>query len=152
MFRCRWTYDVERWFDGEHADPEAVKRHLETCERCAELLADMQTLRSETPGLATRHEIREPQLDAFIASIRERVEAPRRSYRGLWAFASIAAAALIVAAAVLVIISGGPGKVDATVVESVSSEIQGATVESYSSKNGVTTVWLKVPAAKDDIL
>jgi len=38
------------------------------------------------------------------------------------------------------------------VVESCSTEIQGATVTSYATENGVTTVWVKVPIAQDDIL
>lgn len=152
MFECRWTYAVERWFDGEHPEPETVERHVQSCAACAEQWAALRALRSGAHAAASRQEIRDPQLQAFLSGIREGIEAPRRSYRGLWALASVAAAALIVAAAVVVIFSGGPGKVDATVVESVSSDIKGATVESYSSKNGVTTVWLKAPAAKDDIL
>jgi anti-sigma factor RsiW len=152
MFECRWTYDVERWFDGEHPEPEAVHGHVETCPSCAGRVARLQRMRAGAQGVAKRHEIGEPQFAAFVKGIRDRVEAPRRGLRGLWALASVTAAALIVAAAAFVVFTSGPEKVNATVVESCTSEIQGATVESYSSANGVTTVWLKVPAAQDDIL
>ena len=152
MFECRWIYDVERWFDGEHPEPEAVRGHVETCAACAGRLGRLQGMRAGVQGVVKRHEIGEPQLDAFLDGIRNRIEEPRRSHRGIWALASVTAAALIVAVATLMVFTSAPGKVDATVVESVSSEIQGATVESYSSDNGVTTIWLKVPAARDDIL
>lgn len=152
MFECRWTYDVERWFDGEHPEPDRVRGHVETCTACAERLTRMQEMRTGLQSVAKHQEIAEPQLNAFIEGIRERVESPGRSYRGIWALASLTAAALIAAIAAFTVLTNGPGTVDATVVESCYSEIQGATVESYSSKDGVTTVWLKVPAAQDDIL
>ena len=153
MFKCRWIYSVERWFDGQHPEPERVRQHVETCSACARRLVELQELRAGVQGAVKREEIAEPQFPSFMQGIRDGIEVPRgRYHRGVWALASLTAAALIVAVAVFMVFTNGPSTVDATVVESCSSDIKGAVVESYSSRNGVTTVWLKIPAAQDDIL
>jgi len=154
MAKCRYTkgggrdpaVDIERWFDGESADPEPIKRHVAECASCSAHLAQLETVRKGVSALSRHEEIRDAQLPAFMTGIREGVERPVR-WRGVWAFVSIAAAALIVAASVLFIITNGPRTVNA--VESCSTELEGATVSSYASGNGVTTVWVNL--APDDI-
>jgi len=152
MFRCRWTRDIERWFDNEHPEPDRVRKHTETCPACAQRLERLQGMRTGVQAAAKQDEIAEPQFASFMQGIRDAIETPKGRHRGIWALASLTAAALIVAIAAFMVFTNGPSTVEATVVESCSSEIQGAVVESYSSENGVTTVWLKFPADEDDIL
>lgn len=146
MAKCRWIYDLERSFDGE-LPHDHVAGHLAQCPECAARLAGLTALRNSlTVG---REEIREPQFPAFFAGIRDRLEVPYRRRR-IWALVSLAAAALIVAISTFLILSEGPQKVDATVVESYSTDLEGATITTYDSDDGVTTVWITV--AQDDIL
>jgi anti-sigma factor RsiW len=152
MFECRWMLEVERLCDGEHPNPESVRAHMASCASCAKHAETILRMRSAASSTFKRAEIAEPQFDAFLHSVRERVEARPSRWGGLWAVLSLTAAAMIVAVAAIIIFDKGPEKVEATVVESVSSDIRGAKVGTYSTDNGVTTVWLKIPAAKDDIL
>lgn len=149
MARCRWIYRVEQWFDGEAAEPESIERHVETCAVCRAHLDQLRAMRTGVAAVNAREEIRDAQLPAFVAGIQERLTPPSRRHARLWALVSLSAAALIVALATFFVVTNGLGKVDATVVESCSSDIQGATVTSYSSDNGVTTVWITV--SEDDV-
>ena len=67
--------------------------------------------------------------------------APRRHHA--WTTVSIATAALIIVIALLSILYPSPEPVKANTVESVSTELNNATVDWYDSKDGVTTVWVK---------
>jgi len=148
MAKCGFTREVERWFDGEPVEPEPIKRHLTECASCAAYLAQLETLRHGVSASLRHEAIHETQFPAFMSGIREKAGQPIR-WRGIWALASVAAAALIVAASVLFVVSDGPSTVDAVVIESCSTEIEGATVSSYASEDGVATVW--VDLAPDDI-
>ena len=152
MSECRWIRTVEQWFDGACADAQRVSEHLAACPECAAYARRLRVLRDGAAAVAKQEEVRDPQFAAFMAGIREQIQVPRRRHRGAWALVSLTAAALIVAAATFLVLSNGPRTADATVVESCSTEIQGATVTSYATENGVTTVWVKVPIAQDDIL
>lgn len=157
MSKCSWDKDIQRWFDGESANVEAVERHLDTCGVCRARLEELQALRDATqvqtaliPGVA------DAQMNAFLSGIRQRIEeeavvssAPRFYWRRLWAYASLAAAALIVAVSALVVFSPRPEKASATVVESVKTEVDGANVKTYKSKDGSATVWVNLP--QDDV-
>lgn len=90
-------------------------------------------------------EITDAQFTHFMAGIREQLDAPARRpvWGRVWAMASLAAAALIVAVAALSIFYHGPEQVSANEVESGTTEIDGATVDWYDGKEGVTTVWVK---------
>ena len=146
MDKCRFAKDLERWFDGESVDPEPIKGHLAECSICSAHLAQLEAVRQGVSALSHHEEIRDAQFPSFMTGIRESVERPVR-WRAVWAFVSVAAAALIVAASVLFIVTNGPRTVNA--VESCSTELEGATVSSYASGNGVTTVWVNL--APDDI-
>jgi anti-sigma factor RsiW len=140
---------VERWFDGASAESDAVDTHLARCPECAARVAQWRLLRDGAAAVGKRQAIGDGQFAAFIRGIHDRMGAPSRRYGGVWALVSITAAALIVAVAILLVLTNGPATVNATVVESCSSDIQGATVTSYASENGVTTVCVTV--AEDDI-
>ena len=148
MDKCRWINAVERWFDGETSDAEPVMAHVAACPVCAAHLAQLQTLRRGVAALVTHEEIADAQFPAFVTGIRQGLERPPY-YRRFWTFASVTAAALIVAVSALLMFTGGSKTVDATVVESCSTEVAGATVTSYASENGVTTV--RVEMSQDDL-
>jgi len=150
MRNCRWTKDIERWFDGEGPDGDRVQRHVDECAACAAHLAQLRTLREGGATAARREEIQDPQFPAFFDGIREAVEAPRRRRGGLWALASVSAAALVVAVSLFVMLDGGPQPGAATVIESYSTDLEGATITTSDSENGVPTVWITV--TQDDIL
>jgi len=151
MIDCRWTRRVEQWFDGESSEAAGVEQHIAECARCAAHLEMLRELRQTVAAATLRPGLREAQFPAFLDGIRERltVETPRRGHRRLWALVSLSAAALVVAFSAFIVFGGKPARVDATVVESCTSEIQGATITTYDSEQGVTTVWITV--AGDDV-
>ncbi len=150
MARCTWIRDVERWFDGELAKPDRVARHVTACAACSAHLAALRALRGGTEAVAAREAISEAQFPAFIDDICERLK-PKAGYRmGLWAFASVTAAALIVAGSTFLVFTSGPRNATATVIESASTEIEGAKVDVRYSANGTATVWVSV--AEKDVL
>lgn len=150
MFECRWRPRIERWFDGQSSDTADVERHVGECAECARFLSSLRLMRTHVEASSKQHEIRDAQFAAFMDGIRERVETPVRGHhRGLWAALSLTAAALIVALSTFFMFTGGLGKAKATVVESASSELEGAQIKTYDSGDGVTTVWITV--AKDDV-
>ncbi len=145
MFEKRRLMRQAAAFDGETArraetpvstDPEYVA-HLTRLRRSAEIAA------RKTP------EISDGQFGTFMAGINAAIAEPApRSYR-LWTSMSIAAAALIIVIALLSILYPSPETVKANAVESVSTELNGATVDWYDNKEGVTTVWVKT--SRDDV-
>ncbi|NIA15465.1 MAG: hypothetical protein GWP08_15485 [Nitrospiraceae bacterium] len=151
MRRCGWEKRVELWFDGEGAptDPEAA--HVAQCPHCAAQVAQWGALRSAVRETAASEAIADAQFPAFFDGIREQVRTPMRprGHRKLWAALSLTAAALIVAISAVVVFRDGPQPVGATVIESCSTELEGATIRSYSSDEGVATVWITV--SQDDV-
>ena len=149
MGKCRWTKEIERSFDGEETRLDGLNSHLAQCKVCSAYLARLQRLHAGLETLVSREEIHESQFPAFVEGIRERIGTPRRGHRGLWAFASVAAAAVIVALCTLFIVSGGPRDVSATVVESATTELEGVTIDWYSSDDGTTKIWVTAIQGKD---
>ena len=145
MDRCRWLKRVERWFDGESADAQAVERHVAACSICADHVRCLRALRDGTAAVAVPETINDLQFPAFLTDIHERIGQPRRSHRGFWALASAATAALIVAAAAFTLMTGGPQAVHAVEVESYATELEGASVCTYHTDNGTATVWVSMP-------
>lgn len=151
MNTCRWKERVERWFDGEGGEDisEAVKDHVDQCPKCAATVAGLRSLRQTAAQMVRHEEIGDGQFAAFMAGVRDGVQVRQRGWGRFWAFASVAAAALIAAASAFVIISDEPQTVDATVVESCTTDLQGATVSTYEDDGGDTTI--AVTMSKDDI-
>lgn len=145
MAKCSWIREVEKWFDGEAADAQAVERHLASCAACAAHVAQLRAVHQGVEAVAVRETIAEPQVPAFLDGIRERVEQPGGGRRGFWALASATAAALLIASVVFLGVTGGPSEVLATEIESYSTEIAGATVTSYVSEDGTATVCVSLP-------
>lgn len=153
MRECRWTYRVGAHFDGEaqHAAPKVLD-HLKRCAACAAYFNALHALRSGAAASAHAPEISDAQFNAFLDGVREGLAAPAPRKRPVWAMFSLAAAAIAIALATFLIVTdfNGPSRnVEATVVESAYSELQGATVDVQVEQDGGATVW--VNNAPDDI-
>ena len=151
MRRCGWEKRVELWFDGAATPTDPEAEHVVQCAHCAAQVAQWGVLRSAVGETATCEGIADAQFPAFFDGIQEQVQMPvrPRGHRKLWAALSLTAAALIVAISAVVVFREGPQPVDATVIESYSTELEGATIRSYSSDEGVATVWITV--SQDDV-
>ena len=99
-------------------------------------------MRAGVSAVARREGISDAQFPAFMRGIQDGIDAPRPRPAGLWAALSLSTAALIVAVAVFAVFFGGTSPAQATKVESMSTELPGATVDTYRSEDGVTTVWI----------
>lgn len=148
MKSCSWIKRVEAYTDGQTAGGEAIEAHLAECATCANhrdtILACRAAVRAEAPPLT------DEQFPAFMEGIRTGISQEPPRYRGFWALTSLAAAAMVIAVATFSILNGGaPEPVSADGVESVSTEIDGATVEWGDSGGGVTTIWISI--SEDDI-
>ncbi len=140
MTSCRWTQQVEAYFDGEAAS--GVEAHLDGCAVCAGHLDMLRAQREAVAGAQERATIQDAQFSAFMDGIREGLEAPRRRHTGFWAMASMAAAAMLVVLGTMYVFSGGPETVKATEVEFVSTDLEGAAVDWYNTEDGVTSIRL----------
>jgi hypothetical protein len=140
--------NLEAWFDG-HLPADAVQEDALT----PDLKAHLALLRSLRGGVEAAHESREisdAQLPAFLAGIREQAQGEPVAARwpGLWAYASVATAAVVVALSALFVVVGGPEEVKAqSEVQTYSSELEGATIDAYTSDNGTAVVWINAPEA-----
>jgi anti-sigma factor RsiW len=148
MGKCRWTYKVEAYFDQEAPETAGVEAHLESCADCAGYLTRLQAMRQGVVQVRRNETIADAQVHAFMDGIRDRMEAPARGLRGLWAGLSLVTAAVLAAFALLTIFSG-PDPIRATEVESVTTELEGYTLD-YSSKDNVTTIYLRPPRGYEE--
>jgi anti-sigma factor RsiW len=148
MKSCNWFNDVERFVDGEARNESAVEAHLASCPACAAhrkaLLAWRDSL---VPVLATPV-LSDQQFPAFMEGIKAGIHEPRRRSGGIWALMSLAAAALVIAVATFSMFTG-PGPAKANEVESVTTDIEGASVQVETPEGGITSI--NVQIGKDDI-
>ena len=147
MRNCKHTRQVEALFDGERADA-ALERHAAACPACAAALAGLRRLREGARAATRAASVEDAQFPAFMAGVREQMDAPARRPRGFLAVASLVTAAMVAALATFAIIKGGPDPVRATEVE-VSTDIPGAEVGWYDSKDDSITIWINL--AEDDL-
>ncbi len=126
-------------FDGQDATRTGAPAPDE-----AQYLGDLARLRQGAQTTA-RHTpvISDGQFGAFMAGINAAVAEPAPRRHPAWTTVSIATAALIIVIALLSILYPSPEPVKANTVESVTTELNNATVDWYDSKDGVTTVWVK---------
>lgn len=149
MNTCRYTKIMEAAFDGERPRSDALDAHLEACPLCRAHLANLERMRAAVGAVAERTRIEDPQMPAFMAGIREGMEAPARRPRSWIAATSLVTAALVMALATFVMLKGGPDPVRATEVEYLSTDLENATVEWYDSEDLGTTIWIN--QAGDDL-
>lgn len=135
---------VEQWFDGDMSCEREAKALIANDPECAAHVETLQYLRTGSQLLAQRPSIASAQFPAFMDGIRERLEPPRRHYRGLLTAVSAAAASLIVAISIFVMATPAPENVSAE-VEQVHTFIEGAEVGYYNTGDGSMTVWVDIP-------
>ena len=148
--QCSFQPEVERWFDGEHKDSESLNSHIESCESCKAHVAFLRECRDAVAAMPAAPVIADAQMPAFLEGIADAVHTPRRRSAGFWAMASALTAALIVAVSFITIVSTGPEPVGAkSIIETVSTEIDGATVEILDEDSGTPTAWINLPPGEE---
>jgi anti-sigma factor RsiW len=149
MSNCRWLKQAERLFDQEGPHRPEVEQHVAGCSQCRARLRALETLRRGVRQANASPHISDEQLPAFLAGVRHGLNKNEKRPGGIWALASLATAALIAAVSGWVIFAQH-GEVQAgTEVESVSTDIENATIDSYSNEDGTATVWVHV--AEEDL-
>ena len=146
MKTCKQIQTIERWFDGESVNLD-VESHLKDCAACTEHWAFLKQTRERVHALREQPTITEDQFSAYMRGIHDGTDRPQqRRISAGWTWLSACAAAVIVAVSLLSIFSTGPQPVDArSTVEETSSEIDGATMQSYDEADGTATVWVSLP-------
>lgn len=144
MFKRKKMMQIGARLDGEtrysgREIPETQDEELKQYESALLLQRRGAARAARTP------EISDTQFDAFMQGIREGVAEPAPRFAGLWTVASVATVTLIVIISLLAFFTGGPDPVRATEVESVSTELQGVTVNYYDNPQGVSTVKVNMP-------
>jgi len=141
---------LEQWFDGELQDGELDLDLLLNDAAAVQQLQVLRTMRSGVEAVRTKAEIADPQFQAFMEGIRDRVQKSTPRWRGWWGVLSLTAALLVAAISTFAIISYGPKQVSAeTEVEQSSTGIKGGTTTVEKTENG-TIVWVETP--QKDIL
>jgi hypothetical protein len=132
-------------FDGQIATPGETSVSVETpyLAELAQIRRAVQDIAKDTPVIS------DGQFGPFMAGISAGIAEPVPRRFHLWTSLSIAAAALVIVIALLSILYPSPESVKANTVESVTTELNGATVDWYDNKDGVTTVWVKTPGGDD---
>lgn len=141
MKRRNWQHQVEQYRDGELPESGAIEALLDTPEGRA-YDASLKALSAAARESMPRHHIADAQMPAFMAGIREGVEAPERGRRGFWAVASLSTAALIVAASVFSVIMLNSQDAVHSTVEAAQSEIEGVEIDMYTDEDGTAVVWV----------
>ncbi len=136
-------YEIQRCFDNASADAE-LARILEAHPYARPYVDELKAMRAGAALLAGQAPaIQDTQMHAFLAGVREGVEAAPQGHRGLWAALSLTAAALIVSFSAFMVMAGQPRDVRATVIDSAETEIENATVRWAVEDDGVATVWIE---------
>jgi len=141
---------LEAWFDGEAELTEAFRARIDADPELREAYEELQEIRAAIRE-ADAPVIQDAQFRVFMDGIREEI-APAHG-GGLWqrwtALASMAAASFLIALSVFYIGWGDPAPIHATEVESVASDIEGATWDLSGGEGGTTTIWVNL--AEDDL-
>ena len=125
-----------------------MEAHLAACGPCATHQESLLQMRAALGTLPEVPVLSDNQFPAFMEGIQAEVSRSRRRPGGMWALMSLSAAALVIAIATFSIFTG-PGPVKANEVESVSTQLNDATVRWDNSDDGVTTIWISI--AEDDV-
>lgn len=146
MKHCPHQLELESWFDGQPADPAALRAHLEECAACQTHLKFLELTRERLNERARELSGRAPDPERFIAELRERTAAPSPFRGARWALLSLAAAAFIVAVSVFSMVTPQSRTAEArSTVQSAATDIEGATTETYHADDGTAIVWVNVP-------
>lgn len=143
----RLQKEIARRFDGADLGEAEV---LATGQEARTYLEGLRELRRRAQLLPDTPQIADAQFPAFMDGVREGVDRATPGVWGhrIWAMLSLSAAALLVALS-LFLVWNQAGPVSASVVEKATTEIQGATVNAYTSESGTAVVW--VDSARVDL-
>lgn len=146
MNSCARMRDVEVWFDESRA-PQDLHQHMAKCQACREHLRFLEAARPVFRTVAEAASDRPVNVERFLTDFRERREQSQPiRFSPRWAFVSAAAAAFLVAMSLMSIFTPEDRAVDArSYVDSATSEIEGATTQTYHSDDGTAIVWVNVP-------
>ncbi|MFA6243361.1 MAG: hypothetical protein WC655_20650 [Candidatus Hydrogenedentales bacterium] len=133
--------ELARRFDTAGVE-DAVRAAQSPAEKA--YVADMQRIREGVRAVSAAPSISDVQFNAFMSGIREQIEAPQ-SRRGVWALLSLSTAALLVALSVFVVFMSGRSTTE-SVVEAATTQLPGATVNSYATQNGTQVIWISTPS------
>ena len=133
MKPCQWFPKIERYLDDELQDTTTTEAHLQQCPLCTQHLNHLKKMRNAITENRNTPQIQEAQFPAFMQGIQQRKNTQTNPFKGWWALASLTAAAILVAVATISIFRPQDKPVNATEVESVSTELEGATVDWYES-------------------
>ena len=135
-----WQKKAAQQFDGQLPEGSAA-----STPEAQEYLADLEWLRKGVRAVSATPEISDAQFSSFMSGIREGID-EQKPRRGFWPAFSLVAAALVVAISLFVIWEANnvvqPPAAEASVVESATSDIGGATVNSGTSDDGNAVVWV----------
>ena len=152
MWRKRREQKIARVSDGE-------EQGLCTPAGTADPDGALSLIRKGAAAARRREGIADAQFPAFLDGVRARIAAEERRPAGFaarlareraWAVVSLTSAALIVAVSAFLVFAGETPNAGATVVEEVSTEIDGASVHWDTSEDGATVVWVEM--AERDLL
>jgi hypothetical protein len=139
----KWQKKIARQFD---CDGMEALSNIDLTQDEREYLSTLQRLRDGVQDMRAVPEITDAQFSAFMDGIREGIEARPSGYRGLWAAVSMVTAAIVIAFSLFAVLDTFHlrGKLPAVQaeVEKATTEIQGATVNSYTSDDGTAVVWV----------
>lgn len=144
MKPCQWFPKIERYLDDELQNTTATEAHIQQCPHCAKHLSHLKKLRNAIRSSPDTHHIQDAQFPTFMQGIQQRKNAYTNPFKGWWALASLTAAAILVALATVSIFRPQDKPVNATEVESVSTELEGTTVDWYESDD-IETLWNNPP-------
>ena len=146
MGKCPWVLQVQAACDGESLRNEAaVRAHIPGCPECSAFAAGLDRLRQGARAATEVPTIGDAQFGAFMAGIRDGMNADTRPWPvRFWAAASLVAAALVIAVGLFTIFSssGQPARVEATEVVEARTELDGATVDVELTEDGNATLWV----------
>lgn len=149
MSTCTWIKKIETFVDGELTDVQSVEAHMMQCAECARYRDELLRVRTALEVVSAQSpQVSDDQFRSFMDGIHDGVDNRSRHPRGFWALLSLTAAALVIAIATFSVFTG-PGPVKANEVESVSTQLDNATVHWDNSDDGVTTIWISI--SEDDV-
>jgi len=139
---------LEAWFDSGSPMPAGLEAQLAQDAGLRESYRELQMIREALRAQDTPR-IEDAQFRVFMDGIRAEMVPARSVYSRWWSFASLGAASFLIALSLFFIGWGEPAPVRANEVESVSTELEGATTDYYGSANGTATIWINM--AEDDL-
>jgi hypothetical protein len=139
---------LEAWFDSGAPMPAGLEAQLAQDNELRESYRELQMIREALRAQDTPR-IEDAQFRVFMDGIRAEMVPARSVYTRWWSLASLAAASFLIALSLFFIGWGEPAPVRANEVESVSTELEGATTDFYGSANGTATIWINM--AEDDL-